>query len=181
MTKPLLIRLSLAALMVGAIGLAIRRQYPPVDGKVPPAPTPAPAQRTARAISGGPVFASDSSEPESVEPATVPGPLAVPVNPPEPSVANRLEQVAFVIRDFRNALSQNPSGTNAEITAALLGGNLKQIRFPVPEGSSVNSRGELCDFWGRPYFFHQLSGTEMEIRSAGPDLNLWTPDDVIAR
>jgi hypothetical protein len=169
--------------MVAAIGFAILRQHSPDGDKAPPAPSApsAPAPPTVRSVSGAPVFASDSNIPEVGEPATAPGPLAVPVNPPDPEAANRLEQVAFVIRDFRNALSQNPSGTNAEITAALLGGNLKQIRFPVPEGSSVNSRGELCDFWGRPYFFHQLSGTEMEIRSAGPDLNLWTPDDVIAR
>jgi hypothetical protein len=180
MTKPLLIRLSLAALMVVAIGLAIRRQHPPGEAAAPSAPA-APPRPAARTASGTPVFASDSNIPEAGEPPTAPGPLAVPVNPPDPAAATRMEQVAFVIRDFRNALAQNPTGTNAEITAALLGGNLKQIRFPVPEGSTVNAQGELCDYWGRPYFFHQLSAADMEIRSAGPDQTLWTPDDLITR
>ena len=40
-------------------------------------------------------------------------------------------------------------------------------------------KGELCDRWGRPFFFHQLSGTKMEIRSAGPARQLWTDDDVV--
>ena len=179
MAKPLLIRLLLAAVMVAAIGLAIRRQHPPAEAAASSAPAVPP--RPARTASGTPVFASDSNIPEAGEPATEPGPLAVPVNPPDPAAATRMEQVAFMIRDFRNALAQNPTGTNAEITAALLGGNLKQIRFPVPEGSTVNAQGELCDFWGHPYFFHQFSGTEMEIRSAGPDQTLWTPDDLITR
>jgi hypothetical protein len=35
----------------------------------------------------------------------------------------------------------------------------------------------MCDRWGTPYFFHQVSKTEMEIRSAGPDRRMWTGDD----
>ena len=46
---------------------------------------------------------------------------------------------------------------------------------------SRNERGELTDAWGTPYFFHQLSGTEMEIHSAGPDRRMFTGDDLIAR
>lgn len=74
-------------------------------------------------------------------------------------------------------LKENPVGTNAEITKALLGDNLKQVKVPIPAGSSVNGEGELCDRWGTPYFFHQLSAKEMEIRSAGPDRKMWTSDD----
>jgi hypothetical protein len=45
----------------------------------------------------------------------------------------------------------------------------------------INARGELVDYWGTPFFFHQLSGTEMEIRSAGPDRVMWTVDDLVTR
>ena len=72
----------------------------------------------------------------------------------------------------------NPVGTNAEITGALLGDNIGQVKVALPVGATVNGRGEMCDLWGTPYFFHQLSGTRMEIRSAGPDRRLWTADDV---
>jgi len=31
---------------------------------------------------------------------------------------------------------------------------------------------------GVPYFFHALSGTDMEIRSAGLDWQMWNADEV---
>ncbi|MDB6020553.1 MAG: hypothetical protein JWQ04_410, partial [Pedosphaera sp.] len=76
----------------------------------------------------------------------------------------------------------NPVGTNAEITSALNGNNPKQTVFIDPQaGLRINGQGELVDAWGTPLFFHQLSGTEMEIRSAGPDKQMWTLDDLVAR
>jgi hypothetical protein len=89
-----------------------------------------------------------------------------------------LADVQLALRDYRTGLGENPVGNNAEITRALLGDNLKQIKIPVPNGSQLNAQGELCDRYGTPYFFHQLSGTQMEIRSAGPDRQMWTADDV---
>ena len=88
-----------------------------------------------------------------------------------------LDQVQLALRDFRTVHGENPVGTNAEITRALMGDNLKQIKLPVPVGSQVNAASELCDRWGTPYFFHQVSKTEMEVRSAGPDRTMWTNDD----
>jgi hypothetical protein len=45
----------------------------------------------------------------------------------------------------------------------------------------INGNGELVDVWGTPYFFHQLSGTDTEIHSAGPDRIMWTADDLITK
>jgi hypothetical protein len=45
----------------------------------------------------------------------------------------------------------------------------------------INGKGELVDYWGTPFFFHQLSGTEMEIHSAGPDKVMWTADDLVTK
>lgn len=89
-----------------------------------------------------------------------------------------LDDLHFVFRDYRTAVGGNPVGTNAEITGALLGDNVGQVKVALPDGATVNGRGEMCDPWGTPYFFHQLSGTRMEIRSAGPDRQMWTADDV---
>lgn len=88
-----------------------------------------------------------------------------------------LLQVQLMIRSFRDALGENPVGTNAEIMASVLGDNAKQARLATPEGQHLNEKGELTDRWGTPYFFHQLSKTQMEIRSAGPDRVMWTGDD----
>ncbi len=89
-----------------------------------------------------------------------------------------ISQVTFTVRDYRLRLGGNPVGNNEEITRAILGDNVKQVKFPVPEGSQINAKGELCDPWGTPYFFHALAKDRMEIRSAGADRQMWTPDDV---
>jgi len=84
-----------------------------------------------------------------------------------------------VFRQYCARLGGNPVGNNAEITAALNGGNPRKVVFINPEdGLRINYRGELVDNWGTPFFFHQISRTEMEIRSAGPDRKMWTADDL---
>jgi hypothetical protein len=93
-----------------------------------------------------------------------------------------LENISHAIRQYGALFGGNPVGTNPEITAALNGGNPKQINFIKPEaGMQINGDAELVDTWGTPLFFHQLSGSEMEIHSAGPDKIMWTSDDLVAR
>ncbi|HWA07839.1 MAG TPA: hypothetical protein VG838_00075 [Opitutaceae bacterium] len=71
----------------------------------------------------------------------------------------------------------NPVGDNAEITAALAGDNRLRLALIARDHPAINTRGELCDRWGTPFRFHQLSGTRMEIVSAGPDRKFATEDD----
>jgi hypothetical protein len=93
-----------------------------------------------------------------------------------------LGKVAHAIRDYASMFGGNPVGTNPEITAALNGQNPRQANFINPgAGMRINGKGELVDAWGTPYFFHQLSGTDMEIRSAGPDKTMWTSDDLVVK
>ncbi|MFZ0826479.1 MAG: hypothetical protein WAO02_03560 [Verrucomicrobiia bacterium] len=106
--------------------------------------------------------------------ATVP-PLDIP-----PQIV--LQNVRHAITQYGAMFNGNPIGTNPEITAALAGNNPKQINFIKPEaGMRINEGGELVDAWGTPLFFHQLSGTDTEVRSAGPDRKMWTPDDLVTR
>jgi hypothetical protein len=115
-----------------------------------------------------------------------------PSNPPPPQLPtpsstpeerqllfDAIDNLEFTFRDYANALGGNPVGTNAEITAALQGDNPNQLKLETPGGSSVNSNSELCDPWGTPWFFHQLSASKMEIRSAGPDRVLYSEDDFV--
>ncbi len=92
-----------------------------------------------------------------------------------------LENMRRTIRQYASAFGENPVGTNPEITASLQGNNSKHINFLREDGNRVNSNGELVDVWGTPYFFHQLSAQEMEIRSAGPDRVMYTGDDLVTR
>jgi hypothetical protein len=93
-------------------------------------------------------------------------------------VLDAIDNLEFTFRDYANALGGNPVGTNAEITAALQGDNENQLKLDLPGGSSINKNGELCDPWGTPWFFHQLSAKKMEVRSAGADRILYTEDDL---
>jgi hypothetical protein len=76
----------------------------------------------------------------------------------------------------------NPVGTNPEITSQLNGNNPGRMSFITAEaGMRINAEGALVDSWGTPYFFHQISGSEMEIHSAGPDHVMWTSDDLVVK
>ncbi len=103
---------------------------------------------------------------------------APPPMDPETVVGN----MRIAIINYGSMFKGNPVGTNPEITAALNGGNPKEVKFIKEDsGLRINGRGELVDYWGTPFFFHQISGTEMEIRSAGPDGKMWTADDVVMK
>ena len=86
-----------------------------------------------------------------------------------------------MLRDFRTRMGENPVGSNAEIMQALMGGNSAGARLGPSSEQSLNAEGELVDRWGTPYFFHQLSKSSMEIRSAGPDRRMWTADDLVTK
>lgn len=79
-------------------------------------------------------------------------------------------------------LLKNPDllrvGSNQEILAGLSGGNPEGMAFAPAEGPYVDASGQLLDRWGRPLFFHALSLTHIEIRSAGADGVFYTADDV---
>jgi len=90
-----------------------------------------------------------------------------------------LQKVHTMIGSYHTLMGQNPVGTNAEIMKALMGGNPRGALLGPPPGQSLNAKGELVDPWGTPYFFHQLSGDDMEIHSAGPDKIMGTADDLV--
>jgi hypothetical protein len=121
---------------------------------------------------------------------TVPSvPRAPALAPPVPETAESssmapatiLQNMRTSIRQYGSMFGGNPVGNNLEITSALQGDNPKQINFLKQDGNRVNANGELVDAWGTPYFFHQLSAEEMEVRSAGPDRVMYTGDDLVTR
>lgn len=147
---------------------------------VTPSPSPPPAETSPPATAEMPVPptppAAASPLPATPAAPVIPG-SAAEIPAAAADVTADLSAVDSAIRNFQAVHGENPTGSNAEITAALLGNNLKQIKLEVPEGSHVNGEGQMCDRWGTPYFFHQVSATDMEIRSAGPDRRMWTGDD----
>ncbi|MDB6068547.1 MAG: hypothetical protein JWR26_4755 [Pedosphaera sp.] len=188
--RPVLILILVAA----GIGTYFILNSPPKTAKtgdaIPDAivstPNPAPAVEQLKPV-------PETQSPATNEPATVASP-AVPT--PSASAATVsteaqpdglppvtvLENMRTTFRNYGSMFHGNPVGTNLEITRALNGDNPKQAKFINPEaGLRINGNGELVDPWGTPYFFHQLSALEMEIRSAGPDKVMWTADDLVTR
>jgi hypothetical protein len=109
-----------------------------------------------------------------------------PAGPPAPLEFTNIDSdtvvqnVSRVIRQYGEMFGGNPVGNNQEITSQLSGKNPKHINFiSTDAGMRINGDGELVDPWGTPYFFHQLSGADTEIHSAGPDRIMWTADDIV--
>jgi hypothetical protein len=139
----------------------------------------------ARSVAIDAAFApAQSAADAAVRQTIVPVP---PGNPNEPRFTNLppaivMENVRRVFRDYAARFGGNPVGTNPEITCALAGDNPRQVNFLNEEaGVRVNDKGELVDPWGVPFFLHQLSAKEMEIHSAGPDMRMWTDDDLVIK
>lgn len=101
-----------------------------------------------------------------------------PLNSADTTADDDLATIELLFSEFRKHQGGNPIGENDEITASLLGRNPKHLAYLPAKGPHLNAAGQLIDRWGTPYFFHQLSGSETEIRSAGPDNEMNTPDDI---
>jgi hypothetical protein len=140
----------------------------------------APPAEVARAASGSASSAVRAATPADPYATDAPSHLADNLNDPAGDIHADLRILNDIFQQYRSALhSENPVGDNVDITAVLTGRNKLGFAFIPRDCPAINARGELCDRWGTPFFFHQLSGMQMEIRSAGPDRILWTSDDEV--
>lgn len=74
-----------------------------------------------------------------------------------------------------------PLGANEEIAAALRGKNKAALRALPDAYRAFNAKGQLIDRWGTPLYFHAESRDRLDVRSAGPDRQMWTADDLHRR
>ncbi len=72
-------------------------------------------------------------------------------------------------------------GANEEFAAALLGKNSAKEVFLKAPHPCLNDKAQLIDRWGTPLFFHVRDASRIDIRSAGADQEMWTPDDLQRR
>lgn len=96
---------------------------------------------------------------------------------PDALPEDELGAVDQLLYHYRQGFGENPVGQNEDVVAALLGQNSKQTAWLSPQSPSIVD-GKLVDRWGSPYWFHPVSGKHMEVRSAGPDRELFTADDL---
>lgn len=100
---------------------------------------------------------------------------------PATSPENDLTQVSHLMENFLllvKSAATRPLSANEDWAAAFRGHNPAHERFLPDRHAASNSQGQLVDRWGTPLFFHALGGGRFELRSAGPDRQLWTSDDI---
>lgn len=106
-------------------------------------------------------------------------PLADKLNDPAGTIRDDMKIMNEIFANYLHAFHEAPIGTNAEITAALAGDNSRGHAPLAANSPAINEDGELVDRWGTPFFFHQMSATSVDVRSAGPDRKLDTSDDIL--
>lgn len=74
--------------------------------------------------------------------------------------------------------ANRPLSANEDWADLLRGKNGAREEFLPAQHVALNAQGQLIDRWRTPLFFHALGGGRYEIRSAGPDQQLWTSDDL---
>lgn len=109
-------------------------------------------------------------------------PLADLLLKPEQTGLQDLAIVLNLFDHYRAKFGGLPSGeSNAHIVNALTGNNPFRLALIERSHPAINPRGELTDRWGTPFFFHLVSREAIEIRSAGPDRDMWTDDDLLTQ
>lgn len=92
-----------------------------------------------------------------------------------------LELVQLAFSDYLSFVKERyrkPFGYHEELIALLVGENPLRVA-PIPPGHPrVDDQGRLTDPWGTPFDIHPLSSSAIEIRSAGPDRQMHTADDL---
>ena len=92
-----------------------------------------------------------------------------------------LQQIHALLQSYQTLVKAEnalPFASNFDIAAALRGENIHRTAFLPEQHIAFNTQGELQDRWGTTLFFHIQSETQIEIRSAGPDRQMWTADDL---
>lgn len=107
-------------------------------------------------------------------------PIAAKLNDPTLTAEDDVAHVHQILSQMFGVWKSQrpPMSLNAEFTRALTGNNPVRLPF-VPADHPAIVEGELVDRWGTPYQFHQLSLDRIEVRSAGPDQQLYTEDDAL--
>ena len=100
---------------------------------------------------------------------------------PERSPAEDLTLLSHCLDSFflvAKGMKNQPLSANGEIAAALRGEGYVKVAYLPRRHAIFNAAGELVDRWGTAFFFHAEQAGRLSVRSAGPDRELWTADDL---
>jgi hypothetical protein len=163
-----------AALLVGALlwWRHHRQPAPPLE--------PTPAERVATGLVET-VSAPAAASVAPGQPVLLGDKLLRGYGEPGSQPESDLTLMARLIDNFHlvgKAAANRPLSANEDWADALRGRNPTHERFLSDSHRALNTNHQLVDRWGTPLFFHALGGGRFELRSAGPDRQLWTADDL---
>ena len=153
-----------------------------LSGPVPSASAPPKTSATAPPL--GPSLASNPVTPvPPLRPHPASQPLADLLNAPAADPAQDVATLHRIIVLYQRALHNRqgtPIGDDIDLARALTGHNPMRQTFLPPDHPALSANGHLIDRWGTPYHLHPRGNGAYEVRSAGPDRQLFTSDDLIA-
>lgn len=102
--------------------------------------------------------------------------LGTPAIPPE----KEPDTVLNMLQGYRDLFGAYPTAEDNPSLVAKITQPRGGIRLIPATHPRISAGGALLDAWGTPFFFHFLSHRAIEVRSAGPDRELFTEDDIVA-
>jgi hypothetical protein len=143
-----------------------------------PAPSPVSVLRTAESTPK-PLHLSTTTESDSRKAGS---PLAAELNSPSYDARHDVATLHTMLRQYLRITQRRPGppiGNDSDLARAFTGHNpMKLVVLPASH-PALTPDGRLRDRWETPYFIHPRGHLAFEIRSAGPDLKLFTADDLV--
>ena len=107
-------------------------------------------------------------------------PIADNLHSPDRTGIEDMRVVMNLFTHYRDQFGGYPTGEdNATMMNALTGNNPSHMAFINRGHRAIDAQGQLLDRWGSPLFFHLVARDALEIRSAGPDNEFYTADDLV--
>ena len=175
--KRALVLLLLFAVLVAAMLRSKSDRVSERDAVEPPSPAqPSPPQEPDRK------FATQPDPAPTPHPRRAGSPLATELNAPNSDGTRDVAVLHEMLRQYQRHMHRReglPIGNDTDLARVLAGHNPIRLVVLPPDHPALSPDGRLRDRWGTPYFIHARGNGAFEIRSAGPDRRLFTPDDCV--
>jgi|GEM_PF-545696 len=174
-----------------ALGAATSFWWPSSSPPPPAAPLPSPTLAPFRpeplaphAESSPAIVAAPPAPAPKLNPKQRGSPLAAQLNASTSTPQQDVDTLHALLRQYLHHLRRrqgHPIGNDSDLARVLSGRNPMRL-VVIPSGNpALSEDGRLRDRWGTPYFVHPKGNNSFEIRSAGPDHQLFTADDLVAK
>jgi len=107
-------------------------------------------------------------------------PLAVAFGKDIKDAASEPKLLLDLFEVYRREFGSFPAGEdNPQMMHALMGANPGKLPIFPLKHPRLDAKGALLDAWGSSFQFHSIAQDLMEIRSVGPDREIFTNDDIV--